>query len=466
MSSQLGEDVYTRHAGSGVVRELFRSLASSTAGDSPRERQSRAVLLRKMLERGVSPDARDPDDKDQLTLLISAAYYADLPLVRLLLESGADVHLTDASGGTALMSAALTLSLSESSLSESAAAGEVVAILLRVGARLPAELPPGAADRGWGAQWTAMHKSVSEVAFVDGPFREAMARGQPRIQTPRGDVIMKGQKGHSLRQFRAAPDGGPDLDKPRMEHILGGSAQERVVEFLQQHERQARREAAGAESPASRPSASSSALAVILALLLVAVVSGWRAWRQRRAPRRQRGKQPAERAFRERARRRAEAKATAAAAAAESAAAEQAEADGGEGEGQQTGGSPDWVTVQHLPQTSTAEGWRAREPLSDPDMSDGASEAGLAHGGRPTPSAPPDPEILSLAAATFDTGRRDAPESTIGGETTCIVCFTRPKTHAALPCGHQCVCAPCSARLRACPYCRTPAERWWHVRVV
>ena len=318
-----------------AVRELFRSLASSTAGDSPRERQSRAVLLRKMLERGVSPDARDPDDKDQPTLLISAAYYADLPLVRLLLESGADVHLTDASGGTALMSAALTLSLT--ALSESAVAGEVVAILLQLGARLPAELPPGAADRGWGAQWTAMHKSVSEVAFVDGPFREAMARGQPRIQTPRGDVIMKGQKGDSLRQFRAAPDGGPDLDKPRMEHILGGSAQERVVEFLQQHERQARREAAGAESPASRPSASSSALAVILALLLVAVVSGWRAWRQRRAPRRQRGKQPAERAFRERARRRAEAKATAAAAAAESAAAEQAEADGGEGEGQQTG---------------------------------------------------------------------------------------------------------------------------------
>ena len=223
------------------------------------------------------------------------------------------------------------------------------------------------------------------------------------------------------------------------------------------------REAAGAESPASRPSASSSALAVILALLLVAFVSGWRAWRQRRAPRRQRGKQPAERAFRERARRRAEARA-----AAESAAAEQAEADGREGEGQQTvDGSPDWVTVQHLPQTSTAEGWQAREPLSDAaSLSDGASEAGLAHGGRSTPSAPPHPEILSLAAATFDTGRRDAPESTIGGETTCIVCFTRPKTHAALPCGHQCVCGPCSARLRACPYCRTPAERWWHVRVV
>mmetsp|Transcript_3962 Transcript_3962/g.13007 ORF Transcript_3962/g.13007 Transcript_3962/m.13007 type:complete len:99 (-) Transcript_3962:150-446(-) len=74
--------------------------------------------------------------------------------------------------------------------------------------------------------------------------------------------------------------------------------------------------------------------------------------------------------------------------------------------------------------------------------------------------------FLSLAAATFDTGRRDAPESTIGGETTCIVCFTRPKTHAALPCGHQCVCAPSSARLRACPCCRTSAERWWHVRVV
>ena len=50
--------------------------------------------------------------------------------------------------------------------------------------------------------------------------------------------------------------------------------------------------------------------------------------------------------------------------AAAAAAAEQAEADGREGEGQHTDGSHDSVTVQYLPQTSTAKasGWQVREP--------------------------------------------------------------------------------------------------------
>ena len=43
---------------------------------------------------------------------------------------------------------------------------------------------------------------------------------------------------------------------------------------------------------------------------------------------------------------------------------------------------------------------------------------------------------VSLADAGLDTGRQAAPESTMGGETTCIVCFARVKSHAAVPCGH------------------------------
>jgi hypothetical protein len=56
--------------------------------------------------------------------------------------------------------------------------------------------------------------------------------------------------------------------------------------------------------------------------------------------------------------------------------------------------------------------------------------------------------VMSLAAAQFDTGRRAVPESTIGGQTTCIVCFVNPKSHAAVPCGHKCACGDCSALVR------------------
>ena len=38
---------------------------------------------------------------------------------------------------------------------------------------------------------------------------------------------------------------------------------------------------------------------------------------------------------------------------------------------------------------------------------------------------------VSLADAGLDTGRPAAPESTIGGETSCIICFERPKSHLA-----------------------------------
>ena len=73
--------------------------------------------------------------------------------------------------------------------------------------------------------------------------------------------------------------------------------------------------------------------------------------------------------------------------------------------------------------------------------------------------------VMSLATAHFDTGRPDVPESTIGGQTTCIVCFSSPKSHVAVPCGHQCACSKCSAQMKECPVCRTPVATWVHVRV-
>ena len=59
----------------------------------------------------------------------------------------------------------------------------------------------------------------------------------------------------------------------------------------------------------------------------------------------------------------------------------------------------------------------------------------------------------------------EVPESTIGGQMTCIVCFVNPKSHAAVPCGHQCACGDCSAKMKECPICRNPAQMWMHVRV-
>jgi hypothetical protein len=82
-------------------------------------------------------------------------------------------------------------------------------------------------------------------------------------------------------------------------------------------------------------------------------------------------------------------------------------------------------------------------------------------------SLPPPPTAItvSLADAHFNTGRLEAPESTIGGQTTCIVCFVNPKSHAAVPCGHQCACADCSAQMTECPVCRKTALMWMQVRM-
>ena len=90
----------------------------------------------------------------------------------------------------------------------------------------------------------------------------------------------------------------------------------------------------------------------------------------------------------------------------------------------------------------------------------GSSDAGAA---APVAAAPA--AMVSLADAHFTTGRLEAPESTIGGQTTCIICFVNPKSHAAVPCGHQSACGDCSAKMTECPVCRKTALMWMHVRV-
>ena len=77
----------------------------------------------------------------------------------------------------------------------------------------------------------------------------------------------------------------------------------------------------------------------------------------------------------------------------------------------------------------------------------------------PASSALEAPTTVRLADLT-EMGKPLAPESTVGGDTTCIVCFERPKTHLAVPCGHQCVCEQCGAKLAKCPYCRADVVQW------
>ena len=48
----------------------------------------------------------------------------------------------------------------------------------------------------------------------------------------------------------------------------------------------------------------------------------------------------------------------------------------------------------------------------------------------------------------------------------CCVCMEKEKTHAAVPCGHKCVCEACSKALgrgSKCPICRKEASSWMHV---
>jgi hypothetical protein len=95
-----------------------------------------------------------------------------------------------------------------------------------------------------------------------------------------------------------------------------------------------------------------------------------------------------------------------------------------------------------------------------PSTSSDACVVGLANISLSSPPVPVDASASTLADAV------EPPESTIGGETTCIICMTNPKTHLAAPCGHHCVCGTCAAELQLCPYCRQPAIMWVVHRLV
>ena len=87
--------------------------------------------------------------------------------------------------------------------------------------------------------------------------------------------------------------------------------------------------------------------------------------------------------------------------------------------------------------------------------------------GRSTePAAASAQPVMTLADVGDITGRSNVPESSLGGETTCIVCFVHPKTHLAAPCGHQCACGPCAKLMQICPYCRAPVQLWVQHRMV
>ena len=112
---------------------------------------------------------------------------------------------------------------------------------------------------------------------------------------------------------------------------------------------------------------------------------------------------------------------------------------------------------------------RAAPPLlTESPTTRGGGSADGGRGGREVPTAftvasperqPPATTVVPLA----DLGGRSSPspsECTVADDRACVVCFDRPKTHAFIPCGHRCVCKPCSERVMAsaprdtCPVCR------------
>lgn len=46
-----------------------------------------------------------------------------------------------------------------------------------------------------------------------------------------------------------------------------------------------------------------------------------------------------------------------------------------------------------------------------------------------------------------------APEHTYQTSTTCVVCLDSKADHAVVPCGHVCLCLPCSAKVRRTGLC-------------
>ena len=73
-------------------------------------------------------------------------------------------------------------------------------------------------------------------------------------------------------------------------------------------------------------------------------------------------------------------------------------------------------------------------------------------------------EPAPLEVASLDTASTSSQSATAAqddDDTMCVVCFGKEKTHAIMPCLHQCLCAECAdavmGRDKTCPICREPA---------
>ena len=81
-------------------------------------------------------------------------------------------------------------------------------------------------------------------------------------------------------------------------------------------------------------------------------------------------------------------------------------------------------------------------------------------GDSPPPFVPLHDLRVALPESTGSPHHEEDGVSSIGGQTSCVVCFSSAKTTMAWPCLHQIVCSQCSARLYECPICRKPVEKW------
>jgi hypothetical protein len=58
----------------------------------------------------------------------------------------------------------------------------------------------------------------------------------------------------------------------------------------------------------------------------------------------------------------------------------------------------------------------------------------------------------------------DAANGSKGRARECVVCLTRTASHAAVPCGHLCLCASCYPKVGTqCPMCRAHVKTWLRI---
>ena len=103
---------------------------------------------------------------------------------------------------------------------------------------------------------------------------------------------------------------------------------------------------------------------------------------------------------------------------------------------------------------------REREALAGKGRGGAGGRAGgrggAGRGGRGQQrSVDEEPAASSAAGPSRDEGNDE--------DNTCVVCFSEPRTHAFIPCGHKCICEACGKKVmkkdQLCPMCRDPASQ-------